>query len=193
METAAAAVAEEGKSTLTVRVFPQFVPLVSEGDGARFLWGRSLVGNPFEPAQSERRHRAVTVDAKPKTANRKPVPHAHRTDHADQCPCYHVAGMMGQKHQPAAGDQNGIDHHRHPRPRPNRTDRECQRESRDSVSRWKAGIGFGSGEVREIEGVGFATHKRPSTSDDPFDDLAGEYGDQYGKKHKLQAKPKTEQ
>src|ERR1700742_867216 len=193
METAVSAVSEEGKSTLTVRVFPQFVPASSGGHGARFLWGGSLAGNLFEVAESERRHRAVTMDRKPKTAYRKPVPHAHRPDHADQRPRHHIAGMVGQEHQPAATDQNGIDHHRHPRLRPDGTDRECQRESRDGVSRRKAGIGFGSGEVDEIEGVGLATDKRPSTSDDPFDDLASEHRDQYGKKQKLQANPKPEQ
>ena len=39
------------------------------------------------------------------------------------------------------------------------------------MRRGKAGIGFGSGEVREVEGVGLAADKRPAAPDDPFDRL----------------------
>ncbi len=103
---------------------------------------------------------------------RKPVPHEHRADHADQCSGDHVTRVMGEQNKTARGDHNGIDEHDHARPRPHRRHRESQRKRGSSVARWKARIGFGAGKVREVKGIGLAADERPSAADHVLDDLA---------------------
>src|ERR1700692_2372981 len=113
METFNAAGSEMGKSTLIVLIGLHPVTWHPMPGGVRFLWGERLAGNPFEMAErgSGKRHNyATATNGKPQTARGKPVSHEHHTDHPDQRARDHVAGMMGQQHEAAGGNQDGIDY-----------------------------------------------------------------------------------
>eukprot|EP01032_Pedospumella_encystans_P031159 gene31159-35172_t len=107
----------------------------------------------------------------------------HDADHADQRTGHHIAGMVGQQHQAADADGNGVDDHRHSGPRPHRRDREGQSSGGDGVTGRQAGVGLAPGEQRKIEGIGLAANKRPAAADDPLEHLAGQHRQQHREKH----------
>ena len=56
---------------------------------------------------SGKRHNcAIAANSEAEAACGEPVPHEHRTDHADQGARDDIAGMMGQQHQAADRDQD---------------------------------------------------------------------------------------
>src|SRR6185437_16083066 len=111
MDTATPAGSGEGKSALVVwgglrtGLWPAF-PGRHHGD--RFLWGESAPGNPFGGPRLPWRDGTALTDDESQTAGREPVPDQHRTGQSDHRTSNHIARMMGQKHQPAGGDQQRI-------------------------------------------------------------------------------------
>jgi len=89
-------------------------PGISAAGRRPLLWGESAAGNPFETpgrGPDKGHNAAVALDREAEPPGRKPVSNEHRADDPDHRARHDVTRMMGQQHQTAHCNDQGIDGH----------------------------------------------------------------------------------
>src|SRR4051795_9316976 len=135
-------------------------------DGASFLWGHKLPGNPFNPCErrpGQRSNRAIRAEHEGEPARREPVAHQQHADDPDDGADHHVARKMRREYDTAEGDDDGIGPHERPGPRPQGTDSRCRRECVDRMARREAGVFDAPAQRPVAEGARAALHQRART------------------------------
>ena len=87
--------------------------------------------------------------------------------------------------QPRRGDQESIEDHHDPHPRPQRGDRKGQRKGRHRMAGGEARIGLGAREMGKVEGIGMAADERPAAAHGVFHEFADQDREQDREEQKL--------